>query len=121
MKIKCVLHKSYGGFQLTNEIIRELDDLNFEWALFGDKPDEASNDFIYTDYMNEFMFRSHPIFVQAVENLLKKLDAQNLYWLDRNKHYVSRLKIIEFNPSFEIVDYHDGHEKLYCNGREVYD
>jgi hypothetical protein len=118
--LKVVLHKSYGGFHLTNEIVHELDNLRFDWNRFGDRPEEFSENFIYTDYMDDFAFRSAPTFVLAIENLKKKLDDQNLSVQEIRTNYLYNLKIVEFNPKFEIVDKHDGIETLYCNGREVY-
>jgi hypothetical protein len=122
MKIKCVLHKSYGGFHLTTEIVEEMDRLGFDWKTIGitDKPvSETLGDSIYEGNTDEFSFRSNPIFVQAVENIQQKY--ADLDWMANRKNYIFNLKIVEFTPSFHIEDYNDGHEKLMCNGREIYD
>lgn len=122
MKIKCVLHKSYGGFHLTTEIVDEMDSLGFDWKTIGlpSKPTaKYQGDGIYDGDTDEFSFRSNPLFVQAVENIQKKYE--NLDWYERRRTYIFDLIIIEFEPRFEIEDYYDGKELLTCNGNVVYE
>ncbi len=117
--MKVVLHTSYGGFHLTKEIVEELNKLNFPWKDFGNPPNEPySDNYIYTSYMNDFSFRSHSIFVNAIENLQKiKNDMDRI---DYRKLYVSNLTVKNFELNPHIEDYHDGKEKLMLGGQEIY-
>ena len=71
--MKVVLHKSYGGFHLTPEIISEMDKNGFDWSKYGEKK-LAKNGNNYSERFDDFDFRSDPIFVKSIENLKAELE-----------------------------------------------
>ena len=123
MKIKCVLHKRYGGFHLTTEIADEMDKLRFDWNLIGSPvklTSRCEDGEIWEGVgLDRFVFRSDPAFVKAVENIQYKY--KDLDFVEKQNLYIFNLKIVEFSPFFEIIDYKAGHEQLICNGNVVYE
>jgi hypothetical protein len=116
MKIRAVLHKNYGGFHLTDEIVDKMTAKGFEWGAIP--PNKSCGEYVHYHAMNEFSFRSNPIFIEVVLELQK--ENNKLDWYEARKNYISGLSVVEVNLNVEVEDYHDGKERLTVNGREIY-
>ena len=122
--MKVVLHKSFGGFYLTPEIIAEMDKNGFDWGKYGEKK-LGRNGNSYSERFNDFDFRSDPIFVKSIEDLKARLEKE----AETKEHsftfiydnYLSKLKIVELNLRPQIEDYHDDIERITIGGREFLD
>lgn len=122
--MKVVLHKSFGGFHLTPEIIAEMDKNGFDWSKYGYEK-LAKNGNNYSERFDDFDFRSDPIFVKSIENLKAELEKE----AETKEHsftfvynnYLSKLKIVELNLRPRIEDYHDGIERITIGGYEIFD
>jgi len=111
MKLKVVLHKTYGMFSLPDEAWIDLN-LNYNWPIikdFRDKPIDSIKYILDTPYglynnnMHELDFRTDSDVIKVVENLILKEEDPEDY----------RLQIEEICLDYYInIKSYDGYETL---------
>ncbi len=121
MKTRVVLHRNFGGFHLTTEMVDRMDSLGFPWQDFGlkDKPVPQYSDWCYLDKLDEFAFRSHPILIQTVEELQNEYKEVYTTWYEQRKQYIFALEIRDISLSLSIYDYRDGFETVCVEGHDI--
>ena len=123
-KVKVVIHDEYGGFSLTEEMVKRLKKRDCKWADRCGKT-HGSNPHYYLPYDDDDRegYRKDPDLVAVVEELLAeyetKIDSdESLAWREQTsllRTMTANLKVVEVTVNIEVNE-HDGRESISVHG-----